>query len=153
MDTNKQLAEYRKRYDDLVTLTVTLTSERDTLRNALDTLKFELRRELASQGERGQHVAAGGTVKQDQLSLHKRRRSKASSVAFGSSIPGIAAHAREPSSGHSLAPTGAGSRHRGGDARYQQQHQQQQGPDSSRPFSTGAVAAAAVLAFVVGRWL
>lgn len=44
------------------------------LLNALDTLKFELRRELASQSERGAHVAAGGTVKQDQLSLHKRRR-------------------------------------------------------------------------------
>lgn len=53
---------------------VSLTAERDTLLNALDTLKFELRRELASQSERGTHVAAGGTVIQDQLSLHKRRR-------------------------------------------------------------------------------
>lgn len=62
-----------------------------------------------------------------------------------SSIPGIAAHARDPSSGLSMGPTGAGGRYHG-DGR--QHHAPEQ-----RRFSTKAVAVAAVLAFLIARWL
>jgi hypothetical protein len=52
---------------------VALTGERDLLINALDSVKLQLRRELASHGDRGQS-GSGGALKNDPLSLHKRRR-------------------------------------------------------------------------------
>lgn len=67
------------------------------LLNALDTLKLELRREMACHNEhRGGagSLTGGGSVRQDQLSLHKRRSSKASSFSSVSTIPGIASHGR-----------------------------------------------------------
>lgn len=68
-----------------------------------------------------------------------------------SSIPGIAAHAREPSSGLSPGPTGAGGRYHA-EKRQRQQQQHHHAPEKRR-FSTKAVAAAAVVAFLMARWL
>ena len=89
------------------------------LLNALDTLKLELRREMACQNEhRGgaNSPTGGGSVRQDQLSLHKRRSSKASSFSSVSTIPGIASHSRgTPSSSieanHIASGSGSSVRH------------------------------------------
>lgn len=68
-----QVTNLRKKYDDLVTFTVSLTGERDMLLNALDALKRDLRKELAARHdlERG---AKDQYLRRDSISLHKRRR-------------------------------------------------------------------------------
>ena len=137
---------------------MTLTTERDVLLNAVDTLKLELRRELAH-GHRqaaaaagaGPSTSTGGSAKQDQLSIHKRRSSKASSFASVSAIPGIGAaahHGRDPSSFSSGAA--------GRQPLQQQQQQQEQGKQHKAPgrrYSSKTVVLVSIAAFALGRWM
>lgn len=67
-----KLSNLRKKYDDLVTFTVSLTGERDMLLNTLDALKMEIRRENAARHNLDRGL--GAPERDSLIALHKRRR-------------------------------------------------------------------------------